>query len=205
MMPGMQIVHRLNRDHDERVSPRLASTVPQPQFELPTAGNHVANHLVNHVLVLPGPVRNGLANLVTVLSQKTGGGRIAPEFHGIRKETQQVAIENLGNVEQVTLALLFVMLAECSGLLSERPGMLSGRHQRLLAPKFIEQFIDKFELLAGGPAFVLGPPARARLEPDGESFGEIFGGVALRVPRVEVQHETLAVRTRLIVLRIGLG
>src|SRR5262245_14257592 len=52
------------------------------------------------------------------------------------------------------------------------------------------------------PAAVVRRPVRRRIEPDGECLREVFIRMALRVPMVEMLHETLAVRLRRVVLGV---
>lgn len=55
------------------------------------------------------------------------------------------------------------------------------------------EFVDVFQFLQRGPVFVMLSPAVAGFEPDGEGFGEVFGGVGLGVPHVQVEDVTFGV------------
>ena len=66
------------------------------------------------------------------------------------------------------------------------------------------QRVHVFELLPRLPARVALPPLAVRRQPHGKRLGEILVRMALRVPRVEMQDEALAVRLRRVELRVGL-
>ena len=76
--------------------------------------------------------------------------------------------------------------------------------ERLLALQLPHQRVKVFELGERRPSGVAAAPVRFRREPDGERLGEVLVGMALRVPRVDVLHEALAVRLRIVELRIRL-
>src|SRR6185503_4944078 len=73
---------------------------------------------------------------------------------------------------------------------------------RRTVPERPHQRIDVFELRKRLPSGVAMPPLAVRRQPDGERLGEVFVRVALRVPRVQMQHEALAVRLRRVELWI---
>ena len=58
--------------------------------------------------------------------------------------------------------------------------------------KFFHELVDVVKLLKGRPAFVAIFPLRPGFKPHGEGFGKVFNGMALGVPVVEVEDETLA-------------
>src|SRR5690606_5351903 len=81
-----------------------------------------------------------------------------------------------------------VVLAERARILADRLDILAVRHSRPLAANLLHQPIDVLEFLERGPALILASPARLRLHPYGEGFGEILGRMTLRVPMAEMQH-----------------
>ena len=77
-------------------------------------------------------------------------------------------------------------------------------HQHLLAGEVLHQGVHVLQLLQRRPVGVAGAPVGRRVQPDRERLGEVLVGMALRVPAVEMQHEALAVRLRVVILRIRL-
>src|SRR5690606_34837393 len=70
------------------------------------------------------------------------------------------------------------------------------------AGDLLHEAIDVLELLQCGPSGVAALPVAARFEPDGEGFGEVLVGMALRVPAAQVLHVPLARRVRAVGFRI---
>src|SRR5690606_41731007 len=84
-------------------------------------------------------------------------------------------------------------------MFGKRPRILADRfhnvaivYERALALDLAHQSIDVFELCERRPALIFAPPARLRLHPDRERFGEVLGRMALRVPMAEMQDEITA-------------
>ncbi len=89
-------------------------------------------------------------------------------------------------------------------LLESRKGIDAAARDALgrLARQLAHHLVDVFELLDRRPVVVPLAPLRFRLEPHREGFGKVFVGMALRVPRVEMEDEALAVRLGRVVLGI---
>src|ERR1700736_6204809 len=71
-----------------------------------------------------------------------------------------------------------------------------------LAADTRHQLFDDVQLVECGPVGVAASPVGIRLQPDGESFGEILGGMGLRVPLAEVMNISAATRTSLVTVRV---
>src|ERR1700676_3943695 len=67
-----------------------------------------------------------------------------------------------------------------------------------LAADTRHQLFDDVQLVECGPVGVAASPVGIRLQPDGESFGEILGGMGLRVPFAEVMNISAATRRSLL-------
>ena len=87
---------------------------------------------------------------------------------------------------------------------AQRIDFLGVVEERLLADQRLHQRIHVIELLDRPPARVTRFPVRFRRQPHRERLGEVFIGMTLRVPRIEVHHEALAVGPRIVELRVRL-
>src|SRR5688572_28774428 len=101
-------------------------------------------------------------------------------------------------------ALLLVVPAESSAQPSERIDFLSREVERRLTNQRLHEPVDVLQFFERRPADVACFPERVRRQPDGEGFRKVLIGMALRVPRVEMEHETLAVGLGRIVVGIRL-
>ena len=108
-------------------------------------------------------------------------------------------------VEAVVAALDPVVLAQRAPEAREQLGLAARDHEGRLAGQVLHQVVHVLQLAESGPARVARPPFALQAEPDRERLGEILVRVALRVPRVEVEHEALAVRPGRVVLGVGIG
>src|SRR5437016_11272795 len=62
------------------------------------------------------------------------------------------------------------------------------------AGDLVHDFVDVFNFTQRRPAAITPAPVRTRLQPNGERFGEILRRVRLRVPRLEIEYISTAVR-----------
>jgi hypothetical protein len=76
----------------------------------------------------------------------------------------------------------------------DRDVEVARRNHRLLIAEPASHTINIAQLPDGRPCFVSAPPIRARRQPHGERFGEVFVGMLLRVPTCDVPHVLAAER-----------
>ena len=107
-------------------------------------------------------------------------------------------------VDAVVPPFSAVMKPERAMELVQRIDLFGALEQRLLGDQRLHQLVHVFELLDRRPSRVARLPLCFRRQPDGEGLGKILVGMALRVPRVQVLDEALAVRARRVKLGIRL-
>jgi len=121
------------------------------------------------------------------------------------EHAREIAVVSVHDVGAVAPALALVVLAESERELGKRLHFLERTHLGALARNLFDEPIDVAQLLDRAPALVACAPARAGIEPHGDGLGEVFSGVALGVPAIEVTNVALAVPLRAIVSRVGRG
>jgi hypothetical protein len=193
----------LNREHDESVVSCFILRADHVELQLSTALDHLIEHLVDGVGMFTRPARHGHAQAAPRSTKERRGRGILGVFGRRGEETLQVGVVEAGMVESVVRAFLPIVFRERRANGGQRFHAPARHDLRFLLCELTHQLIDVFQLADRGPVAILGPPARPWLEPDRERFGKVLGGVALRIPRVQVQDEFAAVRLRPVVLRIG--
>src|ERR1700716_3504124 len=86
-------------------------------------------------------------------------------------------------------------------------GLYSGlvAHRSRLAAHARDQLFDDAELVERRPIGVTASPVGIRLQPDGERFSKILGGMGLCVPFAKMMHVSPAAGTRLVTVGVLQG
>ncbi len=147
---------------------------------------------------------NDLSHFSTHLTNETRSTLFCRVSRIVREDSKQITIVNIGPLEVVTLALATVVFAQFYLHCGQRLDFSARPVSRFCAGEIGHQLVDVFELAQCGPAAISASPLRARSQPHGKRFGEVFGRVRLCVPRRQVQHVFPALRFRLVEVRIRL-
>ena len=139
-------------------------------------------------------------------SQKRGGG-LAISFAAFRldEESKQVLVGGARSGDSITRAFGSVVFAEGRFDAMNRIGARAARDGWCGVREFLHQLVDVLQLCEGPPSPVVTLPGRARRQPDGEGFGEVFVRVALCVPVGKVYDITPTSRIGSVVVGVGLG
>lgn len=108
-------------------------------------------------------------------------------------------------VESVEVSFFLVVFAEGLFELSDGIDMPATDDDRFFLANFVHEFVNELEFFESGPGFVLFAPTGSGPKPDGEGFGEVFDGMGLGVPHVEVEDEFFAERSGFVIAAVGLG
>src|ERR1041385_915515 len=200
----MEHVHYLHSQHYHDTSARFAKGGCYSKFQFFTTIDHVLQHVVYRVLMHAGAFSNNLSHFASHPAQKTCGALFWLVSRIVTEDAIEIAIVNCGPLEVVSFAFATVVFAQCS--LERREWFDFGARSvfRFRAGEARHQLVDVFELVQRGPAAITPTPLRTRREPDGESLGEVFGRVRLRVPRRKMQHELAAPGLGFVEVRIWL-
>jgi hypothetical protein len=200
----VQVVHRLDREQHRELLPRLVLRHRETELELAAPLDHVFDHLVDRVLVDAGPAGDDAADRPADAGDELRGRRVAGVLGRVGEQPPQVAVVEVRVVDAVVAALRPVVLAQRLAQPRQRIDLRGVGHQRRPVADRSHQRVHVLELLQRRPSGVPLLPLAGGRQPHGERFREVFVGMALRVPRVEVQHVALAVRLRRVELRIRL-
>jgi len=189
---AVEVVHGLDGEEDEEFTGGVFLIGPEAKAVFPAVADDFLEDLVDGVLIFTGPASDGLAE-VSASAFHIGGGRgIFAMLIGVGKESADVPIVEPGVVQSVEVSLLLVVLAESLLELPDGVDVLSADDEWFSLAQFLHEFVDELQFFEGGPTFVLLAPAGTGSQPNGEGFGEVFDGVCLGVPHVEVEDEFFA-------------
>ena len=177
----------------------------EPQLQLAAPLDHVLEHLVDRVLVDAGPARDDAPDRATDAVDELRGGDGVGELRGIGEQTPQIAIVEVRVVDAVVLPLVAIVLPQCGAEAAERIDFFGILDRRRRAAERVHQAVHVLQLAERAPSGVPLAPLAVGRQPHGKRFGEVFVRVALRVPRIEMEHEALAVGLGRVELRIRLA
>src|SRR5688572_10423040 len=103
-----------------------------------------------------------------------------------RKYSPQIVVEIGRPFKRVLLSLAVVMLAQRNPNLRQCFNFFPDAILRSRPRDLTHEIINVFKLPQCRPATIPTPPIRARLQPNRERLGKIFGGMGLRVPRIKI-------------------
>src|SRR5687767_15814125 len=91
-----------------------------------------------------------------------------------------------GYVARLFVAIVFLQPTRA---ICQRLDELTAADAGLQPSQFLHQRIDILQLVQCRPATILTLPSLPRLEPHGKGLREIFGGMDLRIPRIQMMDE----------------
>ena len=177
--------------------------VGQPEVQLAAARDDLLEELVDRVLVAVGEARDGAPYLASDRARRSAQPTGAWRTPARRKTgcAGRCRRSPDGPGRSARASCGSARRASSAAAAADRPRVSSSARGRALRHSRIRRSMYS-SFRCGRPAGVARRPVGARVEPDGERLREIFVGMALRVPVIEMLDEALAVRLRRVVLGI---
>src|SRR5688572_27762216 len=202
---AMEIVHGLHGEESGELLACLLLGNGEPQLQLAAPLDHVFEDLVDRVLVDAGPARDDAPDRATDSVDELLGGDVVGELRCVGEQPSQIAIVEVRVVHAVVLPLTAIVLPQGGAEARERIDFLGILDRWCRPTERVHQTVHVLQLAQRAPTGVTLAPLAVRCQPHGERFGEVFVGMALGIPGVEVEHEALAIGLGCIELRIRLA
>lgn len=174
----------------------------ETEIQLLASRDQIFKHLVDGILIDAGPTGDKAANRLTDTGQKSQGGHVVGKLRRIGKQSPKIPVIDRGPIDAIVPSFFLVMLTQGLAQAAQWIDLFGDDYARLLSGQGPHELIDIGQLLERRPARIPLLPLRFRRQPNGKCFGEIFIGMALRVPRPQMHDKAFAVRFKRIVIGV---
>ena len=203
---AVQVVHRLHGEQHGEFVARLLLRHREPQLQLAAARDHVLEHLVDRVLIDAGPARDDAPHRLAHLAEELRRRHVAGKLRRIGEQPAQLAVVELRVLDAVMPALAPVVPPQRVAQAAQRIDFvdalderLAGRAATASARPCIRACSAPASRRSAAASSTSGVSQTANVSAKSSS------GWLCAYHGIDVLHEALAVRLRVVELRVRLG